>query len=125
MSIFSKKNKTNINYLELIPHTIHNHKIEEDGLVTVLVPRFTSKFWSKYFLSIMKNKYINLKLDELGSATWLMLDGKNRVDTICNELNEKFGEKINPVEERVTKFLTQLYLNKFINFNDFKNNKEK
>ncbi|MDD5571829.1 MAG: PqqD family protein [Bacteroidales bacterium] len=124
MNIFRKKNKEKINYLGLTPKSVHNHKIESDGLVTVLVPRFTSKFWGKYLLPKMKNKYINLKLDEIGSATWLMLDGSKRVDRICSDLNEKFGEKIHPVEERVTKFLTQLYLNKFINFNEFKN-KEK
>ena len=65
----------------------------------------------------MRNKYIKLKLDELGSATWLSVDGKKNVEQICEELKEKLGEKINPAEERVTKFLTQLYLNEFISLN--------
>ena len=51
MTFFAKKNKEQINYLELTPFTIYNHETEEStGLVTVLVPRFTSKFWSKHLL---------------------------------------------------------------------------
>ena len=69
-------------------------------------------------MSRTNKKHIKLKLDELGSATWLEIDGGKNVQNICDLLKEKIGEKINPAEERVTKFLSQLYLNKFITFKE-------
>ncbi len=110
--------KTSQNYLDLTPEWIHGYELKENGKVSILIPRFTSKFFGKYFLPLLKNKYIPLKLDELGSETWLLIDGKKSVQEICDELSLKFGDKVQPTEERVTSFLTHLYTNKFIRFND-------
>jgi len=118
--MLSKEN--NQNYLELTPACIYGHVVKENGKVSVLVPRFTSKFWGKYLLPIMKNKYIHVKLDELGSETWMMIDGKKNVQQICDFLNGKLGDKIHPAEERITLFLTELYKNKFIKFNELNKN---
>ena len=116
------KKEDNINYLELTPACIHGHEIKENGKVSILIPRFTSKFFGKYFLPLLKNKFIPLKLDEFGSETWLLIDGKRNVQEICDFLAGKFGEKIQPAEERVTSFLTHLYTNKFIRFNELNKN---
>jgi hypothetical protein len=61
-----------------------------------------------------------MKLDEFGSETWLQLNGKQNVSAIGEKLVLKFGEKIEPVEERLTRFLTNLYLQGFISFNEIK-----
>lgn len=114
------KKKSNINYLELTPERVHEHIIEENKLVTVLVPRFTSKFWKKILSGRVKNKFINLNLDELGSATWLQIDGKKNVAQICEDLTKHFGEDFVQAEERITKFMSQLYLNKMITFKELK-----
>ena len=114
----SQSKKEEINYLELTPVRIHGFDLRENGKVAVLIPRFTSKFFGKYLLPLLKNKFIPLKLDELGSETWLQIDGKKSVQVICDALTEKLGEKIHPSEERVTLFLTELYKNKFIKFNE-------
>ncbi|MFI5221785.1 MAG: PqqD family protein [Bacteroidia bacterium] len=113
------KRKDNINYLELTPVIKSQHRIEGNGNISVLIPRFESKFWSKIF-SRNGKEFIPLKLDEIGSETWKMIDGKKNVQQLCDELKEKLGEKIHPAEERVTKFLSQLYLHKFIQFTELK-----
>ena len=65
-----------------------------------------------------KSDSFRIHLDELGSATWLAIDGKNSVAEICLILDEQFGEKIHPVETRVTKFLTLLYDQRYITFKE-------
>ncbi len=110
--------KTPINYLELTPECIHGYEMKDNGKVSILIPRFTSKFFGRYLLPLLKNKYIPLKLDEFGTETWLLIDGKKNVQGICDLMTEKYGEKIQPAEERVTSFLTHLYTNQFIRFND-------
>ncbi len=95
-------------------------EVDSDNLVTVLIPKFTHSFAKKYFEPILKSPVIKLKLDELGSASWLAIDGKKNVYEIGNELIEKFGDKIQPVEQRLTKYLTQLYEHRLITFEELK-----
>jgi hypothetical protein len=63
---------------------------------------------------------VKTKFDEFGSQVWLEIDGKKKVQDISISLRQKFGERIEPVEERLTRFLTQLYNYKFVSFNEIK-----
>jgi hypothetical protein len=116
--LFKSKIKSGINYLELTPVRKYKYKVEENGKVTVLIPRFTNKFLTKHLMSRMKSPDIKVNLDEFGSSAWLKADGSKRVNQISDELLSQFGEVINPVNERLTKFFTQLYQYKFITFNE-------
>lgn len=121
--IMYSSTKEKINYLELTPTINCGHRIEENGNVSVLVPRFESKVLNKMFYRPGR-EFIPLKLDEIGSQTWLLIDGVKNVQQVCDELTEKLGEKVYPAEERVTKFLSQLYKHKFIQFTELKKNKQ-
>jgi hypothetical protein len=102
--------------LDLVPIRIHNHKINEDGTVVILVPKFKNEKFARFFIPARKSIYISINLDALGSAVWLAMDGKKDTNTICKELTEEFGEKIFPADERIVKFLSGLYHNKHITF---------
>jgi hypothetical protein len=121
MKLFQRSTKLrNANYLELRPIRRINEEVDPQNLVTVLIPKFTSQFAKKFVQPIIKSPFIKLKLDDLGSASWLAIDGIKSVGDICKELVEKFGDKIQPVEERLTKFLTQLYEHRLITFEELK-----
>ncbi len=107
-----------INYLELVPLRRYEHKSREEDLVTVLTPRFDNPFLRKYFVNRRKATFVNTHLDALGSAVWLKIDGVKNVQQICDCLSEELGDKIAPCEERVTRYFTQLYLDKFISFKE-------
>jgi hypothetical protein len=64
----------------------------------------------------LKYPFIKIKLDEIGSAVWNEIDGKKKVGEIADILEKKYGEKIQPIEERLSKFFTQLKLHQFIDF---------
>ena len=120
--LFNRKKKelSDINYLELTPGHLYDHIIEENGKVSVLIPRFTNKLLVKTLAPMLKSPFVKTKFDEFGSQVWLEIDGKKKVQDIAVSLKQKFGEKIDPVEERLTKFLTQLYNYKFVSFNEIK-----
>lgn len=105
------------NYLDLTPLIIFKSEESEDGLITILIPRFKGKFMNKYIVR-EKARYIYLKLDELGSATWKEIDGIKNVGQICELLKIKLGDKLTNAEERVTKFLSILYNNRHITFKE-------
>lgn len=64
----------------------------------------------------LKHPYMKINLDEFGTEVWLRMDGVRSIGEIADILTTKFGERIQPVEERLTKFLSQLYSHKFISF---------
>jgi hypothetical protein len=119
MKIFKEK-KSDINYLTLTPIRNYEHVIEDSGLVSVLVPKFTEKFLARVLNPLLKFPYFKAKLDEFGSETWLKISGEDNVEEIAKQLELKFGEKINPSIERTTKFLTNLYNYNFISFKELK-----
>lgn len=116
------KKKQNINLLELTPIRKHNHQINEDGLVDVLVPRFKSNFMQK-LIPKGRSPYIKANLDEIGSRVWLLMDGNRKVIEIAETLKKEMAEKVEPVYERLHLFLTQLYQNGFIYFLELKKEK--
>ncbi|MCL5260377.1 MAG: PqqD family protein [Gammaproteobacteria bacterium] len=106
----------NANFLDLTPVRIIGEEIGSDNRVQLLMPKFINRLAQKLVAPRLKSKYIKIKLDELGSATWLAIDGKKNVAAIANTLVTKFGDKIQPVEERLTNFLAFAYQQKFISF---------
>jgi len=115
---FRKKIDTSINYLELTPVRNYDHVVEDTGLISVLVPKFDIKWLDKIMSKIIKSRFFKAKLDEFGTATWLEMDGTKSVQSVSEHLQKKFGEKINPVDERLTKFLSELYKYNFITFKE-------
>lgn len=119
--IFRKKKiDSSINYLELTPKRIYEHIVEDFGKVSVLVPKFKNKILVNFLMPRLKSPYIKAKLDDFGSLTWLEMDGNKKVSDISQALTNKFGDKVQPVNERLTKFLTQLYKYNFITFKEIK-----
>lgn len=119
MNFFQRRAKLkNANYLEVTPLRILKEEVDQNNIVTILIPKVTNRFAKKYFEPMLKTAVIKLKLDEIGSASWLAIDGKKKVADIAAELVQKFGDKIDPVEERLTKFLTTLYEQRFITFQE-------
>jgi len=112
------KKEAPLNYLETTPNRKYEHELLDDGIIHVLVPRFTDRILGKYLQPKLKSPYIRANLDEFGSATWLLMDGKTKVDSIADKLTEQFGESIQPVHPRLTFFLTHLYKAGFITFNE-------
>lgn len=108
------------NYLDLVPYRIFKEEVDDNGIVTVLVPKFRNWILVKVLVPRLKSKYFKIKLDELGSRTWLSIDGKNNVASLAQQMKEIFGEKIDPVYDRLTTFITRLYLEGYISFNQLK-----
>lgn len=109
------------NFLELVPIRLHDHEMMKNGKVCLKVPKFRKKWMRDFFIAGTRKKHFDIYLDELGTATWLKIDGEKNVDQICDNLIAELGNKIQPfeeVEQRVTKFLGQLYEQRYITFRE-------
>jgi len=109
------------NFLDLTPVRTHNHEVREDGRVNILLPRFKNEIARRMLKPSKKSDHIPIKLDDKGSAIWMMLDGQIKVLEICERMKMLFPEKMQPVEEtetRVTQFLSLLYQQRYISFKE-------
>ena len=105
------------NLLELIPVRCVGHEFKEDGTISLLIPRFKSKFLLN-FLPKKKSPFVRINLDEYGTSFWQNLDDKRNVQEIGSIMREKFGDAIEPVFERLNIFIFQLRRQGFIELKD-------
>jgi hypothetical protein len=106
------------NYLDLTPMVQHEHETEPEGTIRLLIPRFSGPILGRLLQPRARHPYMTVSLDRFGTATWLLCDGNRQVRDICRELQGQFGKDIEPAEERVTTFLSQLYKQRMIVFRE-------
>ncbi|MFB0566584.1 MAG: PqqD family protein [Candidatus Aminicenantaceae bacterium] len=102
-----------INLLKLTPVRNIDWK-EENGLIILLKPKFKHSLFQKYILPKMRNPYFKVKLDSVGSFIWKHCDGNLTVKELAKGLKDEFGDKLEPLYDRLALFLQNLEKNRFI-----------
>lgn len=100
-----KKQVISENYLERKPIRANLSWSQNDkGTVTLeqenkgMMNRMAQKLFGK-----PKITYVHL--DEMGSFIWPLLDGETTILELGKRVEERFGEKANPLYERLIKYL--------------------
>ena len=107
--------RTTEDIMECIPSRLCEHEIHQGTKrIIVLRPKFTSKVGKRILEPFLKNKNFKVKLDDLGTAVWKNMDGKTTVKNMGEILAAEFGPKIEPIYERLGKFLIRMHKEKFI-----------
>lgn len=113
-----KKILKNANTLELTPVKIYSDEKNDEDLVTVIVPKFRNKYAVKFISPKLRSDHFRIKLDRFGSAVWESINGKHKVEKIIIDIKNRFGDELIQEEERITKFIFQLYTQGFISFKE-------
>ncbi len=103
------------NAYDLIPIRRCEHTLEENGLVTILVPKFRNEKIAKFMLG-RRGKYIFIHLDETGTFVWLAIDGISSIHALSEKLQLHFEETLEQAGSRVNKFMSRLYEERYITF---------
>jgi hypothetical protein len=80
----------------------------EDGRVVVLRPRFGEGKAGRWLESILGLSPYRIRLDEIGTVVWKNCDGKIPARKIAEKLRNEFGDKVEPAEDRLQDFVTQM-----------------
>jgi hypothetical protein len=104
------------NLLDLKPVRLMEHT-EAEGRVSVLVPRFRSR-WLGFLQRRLRKPCVQLHLDEVGSAVWLACDGQRSVGQIGQALQERFGPQLDPIWDRLGLFVRHLHRGQLIALDD-------
>ena len=110
-----KKDIISQNYLEKIPVRPEHIKWskEENGNVTLEFENtgFFNHVAQKFF---KKPKVSYVHLDEIGSFVWPILDGEKNIIDLGKLVEAQFGEKANPLYERLAKYFQILDSYQFV-----------
>ena len=103
------------------PVRLREYKLNEkkgDENYTILVPRFGKGKIGRWLRKRMKNPDYLVHLDEFDSFVWNLCNGDTQVREIGKALVEKFGEKVVPVNDRLSLFFRQMEKSKLIAFRE-------
>jgi hypothetical protein len=109
-----KASSAKVNILDLVPKK--TMKWKRGDKVSIVVPR-ARNILGKHFIDALGLKATyKIKLDEYGSAVWKLCDGKRTVVQIGDELEKRFGKKVEPLYERLAVFIGVLKREGLIDF---------
>ena len=103
-----------VNLLELKPLRIIAWEKTGDGRIMLIYPKFQNRFLQKYLLPLLAKPNFRIRLDDYGSFIWQRCDGQTDVAQIALEVRAEFGEKVEPVYERISMFLKRMQSEQFI-----------
>jgi len=100
-------------YMQKRPHKKNfKWRMDEYGVVTLEIE---NKWILRRILGFPKSSTVSL--DELGSFVWQQIDGNINIEEIGRRVEERFGERSNPVYERLMKYFKILRSYHFIDWN--------
>lgn len=109
------KRRKDYNYLDLVPtiRTDLNWKEKDSGAVVIIRENrgITFRIAHRLYGTPRETK---ITLDEYGNFIWHLIDGKNSVYAIALKVKDKYGEKVEPLFERICKYFKILEDNKFV-----------
>ncbi|HCA81549.1 MAG TPA: PqqD family protein [Bacteroidetes bacterium] len=106
--MFKRKDKKEINLLELMPAQRVSWETAENGTVVVLIPKFHNEFLVRWLVPRLRYPFVRLKLDPLGSFVWKQCDGRTTVTVIAERMQAEFGDSLQQVHNRIRSFLLML-----------------
>ena len=112
------KKNINANYLEKCPFIPDDiiWNTDENGIVTISIEN--KGIFNKIAQKLLnKPKVSYVHLDEFGSSVWQLIDGCKNIIEIGKLFEEKFGDKANPLYERLAKYFQILDSYGFIKWN--------
>lgn len=112
-----KKDKKEDNFMLYVPKKKHTTWEIDKSQRCVKLLFYHDKTIEKFLRWLVKKPRVSdMTLDDIGSATWLLIDGKNNVNEISRKLFEKYGERCNPENNSLIMYLRHMNRKGWISF---------
>ena len=110
-----KKNKNFDNFLDAVP--VKNPEInftkDDNDIVTLEIEN--KGLMNRVFQKLLKKPKITyIHMEELGSFVWQIIDGESDITALGKKVEEHFGDKANPLYERLSQYIKILESYNFI-----------
>ncbi len=106
-----------LDFLALEPRRLLEWEMDSQSRAVLLRPKFGSGLLGRILLTWFGPSHYRIRLDEVGTAVWVCLDGETALATVLSELKKKFGSRVEPAEERLQTFVDDMIHRKLIEVN--------
>jgi hypothetical protein len=80
----------------------------------VLRPRFGESKLGRWLESALGLSPYRIRLDDVGTLVWKNCDGNVTAQEIADKLRDQFGSRVEPAEDRLHHFITQMNRSRMI-----------
>jgi hypothetical protein len=101
----------NNSYLHIVPKRNADHEEDDEGHCVLLRPKHLTGVLAKLLQPKLPKKYSRIRLDDIGTTVWKLVDGDLTVGQIADLLHDQMGDRVEPRYERVSQFVHSLYGN--------------
>lgn len=115
-----RENNNKENYLERHPMRREDifWSVDEKGMVTLDIEN--KGVFNRVAQKVLKKpKVSHIHLDEMGSFVWTLLDGEKDIVALGLVVKENFGDKAEPLYERLAKYFQILDSYSFIRWKEY------
>mgnify|MGYP001178653431 FL=1 len=81
---------------------------EEDGRCVLLRPRLGAGRLGRWLAGLLRNPHYRIRLDDVGSLIWKACDGGTSLAEIVPRLRERFGDQVEPADQRLVQFVRKM-----------------
>lgn len=121
--MLKRKNKQKKYYLPTVEEFLsyvpvregYEWSINEEGLVQIKIPKFTSNLGKSFCKVIKKNNKFTANMDKIGSIVWKNSDGNKTVKDILEILKKEFPKE-DDIDQRLFLFVQQMKALNYLNY---------
>ena len=86
----------------------------DHGCCVVLRSRFGEGRLGRWLASKLGDSFYRIRLDDVGTFIWRACDGGTPLAEIAGRLRDEFGERVEPAEERLARFVHSMLRSRMI-----------
>ena len=86
----------------------------DDGRCVVLRPQLGEGRIGRWLASKLGDPCYRIRLDDVGSFIWKACDGQTSLTAISGRLRNEFGERVEPAEERLARFVQSMLRSRMV-----------
>lgn len=107
--------KKSDNFLLYVPKKKHTTWEERKGKVFLIFHH--DKLIERFMRWLVKKPTVtDIELDDMASFVWKLIDGQKTMGQIMDKMREKYGDKCEPLEERLGMYISYLNRRGWISF---------
>ncbi len=112
----AKKDKKQLNLLDCTPVREPDLTWTEDEKGLITLHREHTTFTDRFIHRVTKKplRQTHIELEEFGTFLWKIMDGRTSLRDLANKLKDEFGESVEPLYPRLTKYVITLKNNRLI-----------
>ena len=96
------------------PHRRLHWRELDSGRCVVLRPTFGESRIGRWLAGRLGDPCYRIRLDDVGAFIWKACDGETALTDIADRLRAEFGERVEPAEERLARFVQSMLRSRMI-----------